>query len=123
MGKRYSRGTGLLSTDLVDEVTRVIGALSLLAACKIGSGGGPTRARQRLARSGIGARNARPASGRGSSSAQGPLKKAKHFGDRLRLGLAVIWVALLLSILAYAELKGEAGLAEFEAIGLRGVTE
>lgn len=113
----------MLSTDLVDEITRVSGALALLAAYRIGSGGGWTGARQRLARSRNGARSARPKRARGSSLAQGPLRKARRYGDRLRLGVAVIWMALLLSILVYAEVKGEGGLAEFEAMGLGQATE
>jgi hypothetical protein len=44
-------------------------------------------------------------------------------GDRLRFGAAVLWMALLLSILAYAQISGEAGLAPLEAIGVGAVTE
>lgn len=114
----------MFSTDIIDGVTRVTGAIALLAAYQIGSSGGAPRARQRLARAGVfGPRNARTASARGSAPAQGPTKKAKRLGNRLRFGVAVLWVTLLLSILAYAEVRGEAGLAQVEAIGLAGVAE
>ena len=108
----------MLNSDLVDALTRVTGALSLLAAYKIGSGGGWTRARQRLARSAVGARGARPSSGRGSTSPHGPREKPRRPAARLRLGVAAVAVALLLSILAYAEFKGDGGFAGLEAVGL-----
>jgi hypothetical protein len=117
-------GRRLLSTDIIEGLTRVGGAIALLAAYKIGSGGSAPRARQRLARAGVaGWRYARTASGRGSACIEGPPKKAKRLGDRLRFGAAVLWMALLLSILAYAQISGEAGLASLEAIGVGAVTE
>ena len=47
----------------------------------------------------------------------------RQLGDRLRFGAAVLWMALLLSILAYAQISGEAVLAPLEAIGVGAVTE
>ena len=122
--KHCFQGKRLLSTELIDGLTRVSGAIALLAAYKIGSGGSAPRARQRLARAGVvGHRHARTTSGRGSASIESPPKKAKRFGDRLRFGAALVWMALLLSILAYAQVTGEAALAPSEAIGAGGLTE
>ena len=113
----------MLSTDLVHDVTRVLAALSLLAAYKMGRGGGWTRARQRRARPAVGVRSARMVRSRGSASIGGPCQHAKRRADRLRLALAAICAALLLSVLAYAEVKGGAGLAEFEAVDLAHMAE
>jgi hypothetical protein len=114
----------LLSTDLVHGVTQVLAALSLLAACKIGRGGGWTRARQRLTRpAAVGVRSARLARNRGAVFTRGASRQAQRRADRLRLALAALCVALLLSLLACAEVKGGTGLAEFEATSLGRVTE
>ena len=92
----------------------------MLASYKIGRGGGWTRARQRLARGTLrGPRNAPAASGRGSSSAAGPLERERGYRNRLRIALVTLWIALLLSIVGYGVVKGEGGLAEIEAMGFK----
>jgi hypothetical protein len=90
----------------------------LLACYKIGGGGGWTRARQRLAR----AATIRPG-GRGSSSNPGPVDDTRRGRDRLRFVVVALWFVLLLAIVGYAEVWGEAGLAELDAAGFAVVTD
>jgi hypothetical protein len=107
----------LTGADTIESFTRLAGALSLLASYKIGRGGGWTRARQRLARrSFIGPRGVHTSGRRVSSLVPGP-------GDRLRAAVALLWIALLLAIIGYAEVRGEAGFADLEEIGIRVVTD
>jgi hypothetical protein len=114
----------LTGADSIESFTRLAGALSLLASYKIGRGGGWTRARQRLARrSFIGSRNAHAPSDRGSSPMSGPIENARRYRDRVRAAIVVLWILLLLAIIGYAEVRGEAGFADLEDIGIRLVTE
>lgn len=112
------------STEIIDEVTRLAGILSLLAADEIRRGGGWKRARQRFARPPRHSpcRSDNP-SGRGSSTPQRPAKGTQRYARQLRFSIAMLWVVLLLAIVSYAEVRGEAGLVELEAMGVTVVTE
>src|ERR1700693_4672669 len=114
----------LIGADTIESFARLAGAISLFASCKIGRGGGWTRARQRLAR-GVAGRLAHPraVSGRGSSPSPGPLENTKRHRDRLRVAILALWIALLVSIVGYIEVRGEAGLADLEAVGFPIVAE
>jgi len=114
----------LMSTEIIGDLTRLAGVLSLLAAHNIGCGGGWTRARQRLAQSMLRLPHRGYASrGRGYLSTQGPAKGMQRYGPRLRFGVAGLWMTLLLSIVAYAVIRGEAGLADLEAMGVAVTTD
>ncbi len=120
-----SAGQGVLTdTNIIEDLTRLAGALALLASSKIGRGRGGARARQRLARDAFGEpRLPREKSGRGSRSSPGPIPDTKRDRDRLRVIVAALWIALLLSIVGYIEVRGEAGLADLDAVGFAIVTE
>jgi hypothetical protein len=115
---------GLTGADIIEDLTRLAGASPLLASCKIGRGGGGARARQRRARGALGKPHLpRAGSGRGSSSSPGPIENTKRHRVRLRAILTVLWIALLLSIVGYIEVRGEAGLADLDAVGFAIVIE
>jgi hypothetical protein len=118
-GKRLLTGT-----DIIEDLAQLAGALALLASYKIGRGGGWTRARQWLAR-GVTGRPCHPraASGRGSRPSPGPIENTKRYRDRLRMAVVALWIALLLSLVGYIEFRGEAGLADLDAVGFAIVTE
>ena len=54
---------------------------------------------------------------KGSASTRTPYR------DRLRELMVALWIALLLSIVGYAAVDGEAGMAQLETIGIRAVME
>ena len=98
--------------------------MALLASYKIGRGGGGARARQKLARAAQGrSRLSRAATGRATSSSPGPIPTTQRHRDRLRIIVAALWIALLLSIVGYIEVRGEAGFADLDAVGFAIVTE
>lgn len=112
------------NSDLIEAVTRLSGALSLLAAYKIGCGGGWTRARARLQRPRLtGPAYPAPASGRGTTAGRESRHGAKCSRAWLRFGAALLAAASLCSILAYVEVRVEAGWAEPEAMGFEVVKE
>jgi len=114
----------LTGADTIEGFARLARAISLLASFKIGRGGGWTRARQRLARSTRDrARQARAQIRRGSAPNRAPVERIRRHRDRLRALFVALWIALLLSIVAYAAVDGEAGMAQLETIGIRPVME
>jgi hypothetical protein len=109
----------LTGADTIESFARLAEAISLLASFKIGRGGGWTRARQRLARSTLnGIRRARAPARKRSASTPGEIRR---YRDRLRVLIVALWIALLLSIVGYAAVEGEAGLAQLDDIGIRAV--
>jgi hypothetical protein len=116
--RAFGRARGLTGSDIIEDLSRLAGVLSLLACYKIGRGGGGTRARQRLARAVI----IRPG-GRGSSPNPGPVEGRRRDRERLRFIVVALWFALLLAIVAYAGVWGEAGLADLDAMGFAVVTD
>jgi hypothetical protein len=114
----------LTGIDLLEDVTRLAGVLSLLTAYRIGRGGRWTRARQKPARATfIAPRPGDSASGRRSPSTRSRAKATTRYGDRLRFGVAVFTLAMLLLILAYAEVRSGSGLVELEAPGIGVATD
>ena len=94
----------------------------MLASFKIGRGGGWTRARQRFARSTrFGTRRAQTR--RASASVPAPFVRSRRYRDRVGALIVALWIALLLSIVGYAAIDGEAGMAQLETIGIRAVME
>jgi len=114
----------LTGADTIEGFARLAGAVSLLASFKIGRGGGWTRARQRLARSTrYRTRQVKAQTRRASASVPAPFEGVRRYRDRLRALIVALWIALLLSIVGYAAIDGEAGLAQLETIGIRAVME
>ena len=112
----------LTGADTIESFARLAGALSLLASFKIGRGSGWTRARQRLARSTC-FRTRRAQTRRASASVPVPFERSRRYRDRLSALIVALWIALLLSIVGYAAIDGEAGMAQLETIGIRAVME
>ena len=111
----------LIGADTIESFARIAGAISLLASFKIGRGGGWARARQRLARSTLNRiRRPRAPARKRSASTPGGIRR---YRDRLRVLVVALWIALLLSIVGYAAVEGEAGMAQLDDIGIRGVEE
>src|SRR5438552_5872600 len=116
--QHYAGQGDLTGADTIESFARLAGALSLLASFKIGRGSGWTRARQRLARSTrLRTRRAHAQIRKGSASTRAPYR------DRLRELMVALWIALLLSIVGYAAVDGEAAMAQLETIGIRAVME
>jgi hypothetical protein len=114
----------LTGADTTESFARLAGAISLLASFKIGRGSGWTRARQRFARSTrFRTRRAHAQIRKGSASTRAPVAGIKRYRDRLRELMIALWIALLLSIVGYAAVDGEAGMAQLETIGIRAVLE
>ncbi len=108
-----------MSIEFIDDITRVAGLLSLLAAYGIGRGGGWKRARQRLARvTLLGPRRRDAPRARRPSSTQGPAKGGKRSEPGLRIGVAALWVTLLLSIAAYSAFQDDARLADLDTMAV-----
>ena len=110
----------LTGTDSIESFARLAGAISLLASFKIGRGGGLNRARQRLARS---ARYRTRQAQIRRASAPAPFVRSRRYRDRVGALIVALWIALLLSIVGYAAIDGEAGMAQLETIGIRAVME
>jgi len=109
----------LTGADTIESFARIAGAISLLASFKIGRGGGWTRARQRLARSTLHRTRQTRAIDR-KRSASTP-REIRRYRDWLRVLIVALWIAILLSIVGYAALEGEAGMAQLDDIGIRAV--
>ena len=92
----------------------------MLASFKIGRGGGLNRARQRLARS---ARYRTRQAQIRRASAPAPFERNRRYRDRVGALIVALWIALLLSIVGYAAIDGEAGMAQLETIGIRALIE
>ena len=106
----------LTGVDTIESFARLAGAISLLASFKIGRGGGWTRARQKLARSTLyRTRQTRAPTRKRSASTPGEIRR---YRDRLRVLIVALWIALLLSILGYAAVEGEAGMAQLDGLDL-----
>jgi hypothetical protein len=124
MGINFAGQGDLTGADTIENFARLAGAISLLASLKIGRGSGWTRARQRVARRTLDrARQARTPFRKRAASALGPVENIRRYSDRLRVLIVALWIALLLAIVGYAAVAGEAAMAELEAIGIRAVTE
>jgi len=54
-----------------------------------------------------------------SSPLSGPIQNARRYRDRVRAAVVLLWIGLLLAIIGYAEVRGEAGFADLEEIGFR----
>ena len=122
--QHYAGQGDVTGADTIESFARLAGAISLLASFKIGRGSGWTRARQRLARgTRYRTRQARAQIRRGSASTRAPVEGIKRYRDRLREVMVALWIALLLSIVGYAAVDGEAGMAQLETIGIRAVME
>jgi len=121
---QYAGQGDLTGADTIESFARLAGAISLLASFKIGRGSGWTRARQRLARgTRYRARQAHAPIRRRSASTRASVEGIKRYRDRLRELMVALWIALLLSIVGYAAVDGEAGMAQLETIGIRAVLE
>ena len=78
--------------------------------------------RQRLARSArYRAREAQIR--RTSASVPASFERSRRYRDRLSALIVALWIALLLSIVGYAAIDGEAGMSRLETIGIRAVME
>jgi hypothetical protein len=111
----------LTGADTIESFARLAGAISLLASFKIGRGGGWTRARQRLARGALNrTRQTHAPPRKRSASTPGEIRR---YRDRLRVLIIAVWIALLLSIVGYAAVEGEAGMAQLDDMGIRAVME
>lgn len=94
----------------------------MLTVYRIGRGGRWTRARQKPATF-IGPRRGDSASGRRSPSPRSPTKTMTRHGDRLRFGVLLFSAAMLLVILAYAEVRSGSGLVELKTPGIGVATD
>jgi|SRR5664279_351267 len=101
----------------VESSVSIAGALSLLASFKLGGRGGWKRAREnrrpqttRLPEPDVGER----------TSSMGAAETGGHKRYWLWLDIAMtgLWVGLLLSIVAYAVVEGEAALAQLDGLDL-----
>ena len=107
-----------IGSDTIESFARVAAALSLLASFKIGRGGWP-RSRQRVARAAAtGAQKQAHSRGHSSSPDPGPQHAAKTPRFRLHAIVATLWIALSLALVAYATIRGELALAEFDDFDL-----
>jgi hypothetical protein len=108
-----------ISTDSLEGITRLAVALSLLASCKSGRGGGWRRARQRVARIvASGPQKQRDPGGRTSSPAPGPLPEPNHHRLSLHVIVAGLWITLSLLLVGYATIRGELAFAELDGLDL-----
>ena len=109
----------LTGTDTIENLTRLAGTMLLFASFKFGRGGSRIRARFRLGRDDA----ARP---RRSSANERPVSRsdaAARRHRRLRTIIGVLWISLLLAIVGYAAVAGEAGFAELDELGIPVMTE
>lgn len=110
-----------MNVDAVETFARVAGALTLLASYKIGRGGGFHRARQKIGRA-ISPMRHRPRDDAGGGSSPSPIRAPERRSRSAReqrrawlrdVGIA-FWIALLLSAVVYATLRGEFAFAVLE---------
>jgi hypothetical protein len=108
----------LTGTDTIENLARLAGTMLLSASFKLGRGG-RIRARLRLARDSI----ARP---RRSSRNARPILRSRAAArrrERLRTIVGVVWISLLVAIVGYAAIAGDAGFAQLDEIGIPVLTE
>src|SRR5450432_4133557 len=101
----------------VENSVSIAGALSLLASLKPGARDGGNRAAVRL-ESSAAPRLAREAGDRTFSTDAGETGRRKNYWLWLDIAITGLWVALLLSIVAYAVVEGEAALAQLDGLDL-----
>jgi hypothetical protein len=107
----------LAGTDTIENLARLAGTMLLFASLKLGRGS-RIRARLRRAREGV------ARSRRSSANARPILKRnAVAIRRRLRTIVGVLWISLLLAIVGYAAISGEAGFAQLDEIGIPVLTE
>lgn len=101
----------------VESSASVTGASSLLAPFKRGHRGGRPRILQKSAWE-IMRHETRDASERIASTDDAPTRRHKRYWHSLDHVITGLWVALLLSIIAYALIEGEAVMAELDGLDL-----
>lgn len=99
----------MIAIETVDSLVRLAGALSFLASLKIGP---RRRAREKPSR---GASASPPGARERSSGQRRPERTAPGCADAL---IGVLWAALLLFVLGYLALKGEAVIADLDGLVL-----
>jgi hypothetical protein len=111
------REGGRIRADKVESSVNVSGALSPLASLKRGRRGEGCGAHQNGECEDI-RRRTQDADGPFASSADAPTGIGPRFRLRLDDAITALWVLLLLSIVAYALVEGEAVLAELDGLDL-----
>jgi len=99
-----------IGADTIDSLARLAGALSLFASFKLGRGGGWLGARRKIARDasrGVG----KPADEQDAKSSG--RKRASGWAEAL---FASLWIVLLLFLVGYLAVKGEAAMVELDGI-------
>ena len=112
-----SPGRRRIRADKVESSVSVSGALSLLTSFKRGHRGGERRALQKSASEAI-RQHTRDPGERITATENGPADKRKQYWRWLDNAVTGLWVALLLSIIAYALVEGEAVLARLDGLDL-----
>jgi hypothetical protein len=101
----------------VESSVNIAGALSLLASLKPGARDGGNRAPKNPG-PGATRRLTRDAGDRTFSADAGETGRHKSYWLWLDIAMTGLWVALLLSIVAYAVVEGEAALAQLDGLDL-----
>jgi hypothetical protein len=101
---------------VLESFAHVAGALSLLAVCKIGRGGGQ-RARRLPVRHGD-PRGLCNDPGGSSAPDPEPLRDAKPPRWPLQRIVVGVWIALSILLLGYATIEGELALADLDGLDL-----
>jgi hypothetical protein len=106
-----------IRADKVENSVRIAGAASLLASFKLGGRGGWRRAREKH---GLEAMRlpVRDASERKSTTDAAEISGHKRYWLLLDYAMTGLWIALLLSIVAYAVVEGEGALAQLDGLDL-----
>ena len=112
-----SPGRRRIRADKVESSVSVSGALSLLTSFKRGHRGGGRRALQKSASEAIRQQTRDPGE-RTAATENAAADKRKRYWLWLDNAVAGLWVALLLSIIAYALVEGEAALARLDGLDL-----
>jgi hypothetical protein len=112
-----SPGRRRIRADKVESSVSVSGALSLLTSFKRGHRGGRRRALQKSASEAI-RRQTRDPGERIAATENAPTDKRKQYRLWLDNAVTGLWVALLLSIIAYTLVEGEAVLAQLDGLDL-----
>ena len=112
-----SPGRRRIRADKVENSVSVSGALSLLTSFKRGHRGGGRRALQKSASEAIRQQTRDPGE-RITATENAAADKRKRYWLWLDNAVAGLWVALLLSIIAYALVEGEAVLARLDGLDL-----
>jgi hypothetical protein len=112
-----SPGRHRIRADKVESSVSVSGALSLLTSFKRGHRGGGRRALQKSASEVIRQQTRDPGE-RTAATENAPADKRQRYWRWLDNAVTGLWVALLLSIIAYALVEGEAALARLDGLDL-----